>query len=177
MVGIQLGDAVETKKKPTRKGKVLKAAEYLTWIVEFKDEKGTVYTETLRSSQLKKIGTAGEATQKKSGGFKKAVQRAVDAITPKKKARAPPARREPAPQQPRRNLLLDRVEYAEGGEEAEQSFEAILQEDEEEDDKESSRSSSASTSHSNQRLVTTRRQRGHNNNGWQYVSTVQLLHI
>ena len=94
-MGIQLGDAVETKKKPTRKGKVIKAAEYLTWVVQFKDEKGTSYTEALKSSQLKKISptTAAGETQKKNG-FKKAVQRAVDAITPKKKKpRAPPAAR------------------------------------------------------------------------------------
>jgi hypothetical protein len=50
MGGIQAGDAVETKKQPTRKMKVLESSEYLTWIVEFKDEKGTTYTDILKSS-------------------------------------------------------------------------------------------------------------------------------
>jgi hypothetical protein len=85
MGGIQAGDAVETKKQPTRKGKVLKSSAYLTWLFEFKDEEGSTYTDTLKSSQLKKIST--DQAHPKSNGFKQAVQRAVGAITPKKKKR------------------------------------------------------------------------------------------
>lgn len=100
MVGIQVGDAVETKKKPTRKGKVKESTDCLTWSVEFKDEHGESYFDILKSSQLKKISlpTSTEATAvPKKTRFNQAIKRAVNAITPKKKKKPTPSnRREPS---------------------------------------------------------------------------------
>jgi hypothetical protein len=156
MGGIQAGDVVETKKQPTRKGRVLKSSAYLTWLVEFKDEEGSTYTDTLKSSQLKKIST--DEAHPKSNGFKQAVQHAVGAITPKKKKKGV-ARDEARPQRQARHIPAEARSPAQL-EVDDDHIEEILEED---GDNRSSSSRSSSSSFKPPTRVTTHRQKQKNN--------------
>lgn len=57
IMGIGKGSIVETRKAPTRRGKVIKATDHHKWKVLFSDEDGESYYEDLKSNQLKDVST------------------------------------------------------------------------------------------------------------------------